>query len=133
MAEKEALGLKNVSSTTSYQDTVEFVATSTEDNNLNGYNDEDATSFSEPESPPELKVVELTQTHKSKKIKSSKSGQSHSKNCVLDCDKLVSQEQRKIEIKEDFYNFKKDYLRQKLLLMKEQTEALKGIAKELSK
>ncbi|KAM3957908.1 uncharacterized protein ACR2FA_008053 [Aphomia sociella] len=132
-AEQEALGLKNVSSTTSYQETTEFVQMDQENSIDNFNNDvESAVSFSEPESPPEVKVFARS-TENKRKVKSSKSSSKHSNNCFANCDLLASCEQRKIDIKEDYLNFKKDYLRQKLKLMKEQTEALKSIAQELSK
>ncbi|KOB52269.1 Uncharacterized protein OBRU01_25295, partial [Operophtera brumata] len=121
--EKEALGLKNVSSTTNYQDTMEFVAPedeSTRENPLNDYND--SASIDESESPPEVKV-EVTHLK----------AKTHSDDCVFNCNKLAVLEQSKIQIKEDYFNFKKDYLRQKLILMKEQTEALKCIAQGLAK
>lgn len=141
IAEREALGLKNVTSTTSYQGTVEFVAPEDtqehmQEDSFNGYND--SATYSEPGSPPEVKAQVLTHSQlnpllsKVKRIKTSKNSV-HSDTCVFNCDILAVQEQRKIQIKEDYLNFKKDYLRQKLLLMKEQTEALKGIAKELAK
>lgn len=132
-AEQEALGLKNVSSTTSYQEATEFVPL--DPDMPEEYNNEmDSThTYSEPESPPEVKV--FTTEPKEPKVKSSSSKHSdkHQNNCFFNCDLLASSEQRKMQLKEDYINFKKDYLRQKLKLIKEQTEALKSIARELSK
>lgn len=126
-AEQEALGLKNVSSTTSYQETTEFVPLDQE------HEQEDySLIYSEPESPPEVKVFTQTEP-KVKKDNSKNSDNKHSNNCFFNCDLLASSEQRKMQLKEDYLNFKKDYLKQKLKLIKEQTEALKSIAKELAK
>ncbi|XP_026756320.1 uncharacterized protein LOC113516142 [Galleria mellonella] len=132
-AEQEALGLKNVSSTTNYQETTEFVQMD-QDNSVDNYKNEmeSAISYSEPESPPEVKVFTRSTDNKNK-TKSSKRTSKHSDNCFLNCDLLATSEQRKIDLKEDYLNFKKDYLREKLKLMKEQTEALKSIARELTK
>lgn len=133
-AEQEALGLKNVSSTTSYQEATEFVPL--DQDTQEEFNDEMDGSgliYSDPESPPDVKV--FTTEHSERKVKkdSSKNSDKHSNNCFFNCDLLASSEQRKMQLKEDYLNFKKDYLRQKLKLIKEQTEALKSIAKELSK
>ncbi|XP_028168244.1 myb/SANT-like DNA-binding domain-containing protein 3 [Ostrinia nubilalis] len=131
-AEQEALGLKNVSSTTNYQETTEFVPIIDPDMSQEYNNELDSVhSYSEPESPPEAKVFE----HKEPKVKScsSKQNDKHGNNCFFNCDLLASSEQRKMQLKEDYISFKKDYLRQKLKLIKEQTEALKSIARELSK
>lgn len=133
-AEQEALGIKNVSSTTTYQETTEFVPLDQDNMQDNNFTNEleSVASMSEPESPPEPKVFTRSE-HKSKmKIKNSKHSSKHTDSCVFNCDLLAVHEERKIQIKEDYLNFKKDYLRQKLKLMKEQTEALKTIAKELS-
>ncbi|KAL4714866.1 hypothetical protein ACJJTC_012538 [Scirpophaga incertulas] len=130
-AEQEALGLKNVSSTTSYQES-EFIPLDQDTQEFNN-EAESALAYSDPESPPEIKVFENVIDHEEPKIKSSSKGDNHSNNCFFNCDILASVEQRKTQLKEDFFNYKKDYLRQKLKLMKEQTEALKTIAKELSK
>ncbi|XP_046969254.1 uncharacterized protein LOC124536727 [Vanessa cardui] len=131
-AEQDALGIKMSSSTEDYQESTEFVPLS--DNQNDNFNDELSTaSISEPESPPEPKVFNITEQKSTKlKLKGSKHSSKHSNNCFLNCDLITVQEQRKIQIKEDYLNFKKDYLRQKLKLLKEQTEALKSIAKELS-
>lgn len=135
-AEQEALGFKNVSSTTNYQEATEFVPLDIQlDVQDNFDNEIDPTvSLSEPESVPEEKV--FTRSHKKeKKLKNNnkKNDSAHSDNCVFNCDMLAVQEQRKVQIKEDYYIFKKDYLKQKLVLLKEQTEALKNIARELAK
>ncbi|KAJ8715249.1 hypothetical protein PYW08_005230 [Mythimna loreyi] len=131
-AEQEALGLKNVSSTTNQS--TEFIPL--EDNNDPDSFDiavESNESYSEAESVPEEKVftdsheVNITNHHNNTKQNS----KHKNSDCAFNCDMLAVQEQRKIQIKEDYLNFKKDYLRQKLKLLKEQTEALKSIAKEL--
>ncbi|XP_075980153.1 uncharacterized protein LOC142979224 [Anticarsia gemmatalis] len=137
-AEQEALGLKDVSSTSNYQENTEFVSSDTleQDNIAESFNnDEDSNaSYSEPpDTPPEEKVF----THPIEDIsnmsnhKNNSRDSKHSSDCVFNCNMLAKQEQRKIQIKEDYLSFKKDYLRQKLKLLKEQTEALKTIAKEL--
>lgn len=130
-AEQDALGLKNVSSSsnTNSQENTEFVQLEQSNEEENFHLEMEA--ISEPESPPETKV--FTQ----KKIKNNsqtkyKHSSKHSNNCVFNCDLLAVHERRKVELKEEYINFKKNYLRQKLKLMKEQTEALKVIAKELS-
>lgn len=133
-AEQEALGLKNVSSTTNYHETPEFVPLE-QDNTMDNFNDEAesaSSTYSEPESPPEVKVFENKKSHKTS-LKNKNNSSKHSNNCYFNCDLLAASEQRKIQIKEDYLNFKKEYLKQKLKLIKEQTEALKSIAKELSK
>ena len=130
-AEQEALGLKNVSSSTNQS--TEFIP-------LEDHVDEDSfdnavesnASYSDAESVPEEKVFtdppEVITNHENNSKQKSKHKKS---DCAFNCDLLAVQEQRKIRIKEDYLNFKKDYLRQKLKLLKEQTEALKSIAKEL--
>lgn len=131
-AEQEALGLKNVSSSsnTKSQENTEFVQLIEQSNEEENFQLE-MDAISEPESPPETKV--FTQ----KKIKNNsqtkyKHSSKHANNCVFNCDLLAVHERRKVELKEEYINFKKNYLRQKLKLIKEQTEALKLIAKELS-
>lgn len=131
-AEQEALGLKNVSSTTNQS--TEFIP-------LEDHNDQDSydmaeesnASYSDPESVLEEKVFtdppEITITNHQNNTK--QNSKHKNTDCAFNCDMLAVQEQRKIQIKEDYLNFKKDYLRQKLKLLKEQTEALKSIAKEL--
>ncbi|KPI99810.1 PREDICTED: uncharacterized protein LOC106126805 [Papilio xuthus] len=118
-AEQEALGIKNINEETQLEDMHE--------ENLS---DISAASLSEPESLPEQKVnITTVDVNFPKKLKhSSKSSGS----CNLSCDIIAAQEQRKLEIKEDYLSFKKEYLKQKLTLMKEQNEALKSIAKELT-
>lgn len=86
-----------------------------------------SAAMSEPESLPEQKVAISTVDLDFPKHSSRSSG-----SCNLSCDLLAAQERRKLEIKEDYLNFKKDYLKQKLILMKEQNDALKSIAKELT-
>ncbi|XP_023944987.1 myb-related transcription factor, partner of profilin [Bicyclus anynana] len=131
-AEREALGIKNMSSVDDYQENTEFVLLSENQEDLNDAIS--ATSLSEPGSPPETKVFVPTEHRKKKiKMKSSKHSSNHSNSCYFNCDLLAVQEQRKAQVKEDYLNFKKEYLRQKLKFLKEQTEALKSIAKELSK
>ncbi|RVE48037.1 hypothetical protein evm_007349 [Chilo suppressalis] len=133
-AEQEALGLKNVSSTTCYQENTEFVPLDQDTQEEFNNEAESAPTYSDPESPPEIKVFERTKEHKEPKVKNSSSrSDKHSNTCFFNCDILASIEQRKAQLKEDFINYKKDYLKQKLKLMKEQTEALKTISKELSK
>ncbi|CAH0588862.1 unnamed protein product [Chrysodeixis includens] len=128
-AEQEALGLKNVTSTTTYQQSTEFIPM--EENNDFDNTMESNASYSEVESVPEEKVFIHPPEEKPTKHKNNSKNCKNSNNCVFNCDMLTVQEQRKIQIKEDYLNFKKDYLRQKLVLLKEQTEALKSIAKEL--
>ncbi|XP_049876423.1 uncharacterized protein LOC126374020 [Pectinophora gossypiella] len=128
-AEKEALGLKTTT-VSNYQETTEFIPLESENPEDNYQYVMEAQSLSEPESPPETK---LFVKHRTKlKNNSSKNDSQSSNNCSFNCDLLAAHEQRKLELKEDYINFKKDYLRQKLKLIKEQTEALKTIAKELS-
>ncbi|KAG6450655.1 hypothetical protein O3G_MSEX006703 [Manduca sexta] len=136
-AEKEALGLKNVSSTTNYQteEETEFVTLQAEaipeTTNMNEM--DSIATYSDAESLPEEKVFPTT-NHKVTKLKNAiKNGSKCANSCFFNCDMLSVQEQRKLQLKEEYMNFKKDYLRQKLKLMKEQTEALKDIARELSK
>nr|XP_021186060.2 myb/SANT-like DNA-binding domain-containing protein 3 [Helicoverpa armigera] len=132
-AEQEALGLKNVSSTTNQS--TEFIP-------LEDQNDQDSfdnivesnPSYSDAESFPEEKVFtnpDPPEVKMKKHKNNTKLNSKHTTTCAFNCDMLAVQEQRKIQIKEDYLNFKKDYLRQKLKLLKEQTEALKSIAKEL--
>lgn len=128
-AEQEVLGLKNVSSTTNQ--TPEFIPLE-EHNNQDSFDNvnESTASYSDADSAPEEKVFSEPPEVKTKHKNNTKQNTKHT-NCAFNCDMLAVQEQRKIQIKEDYLNFKKDYLRQKLALMKEQTEALKSIAKEL--
>lgn len=129
-AEQEVLGLKNVSSTTNQ--TPEFIPLE-EHNNQDSFDNvnESTASYSDADSAPEEKVFSEPPEVKTKHKNNTKQNTKHTNNCAFNCDMLAVQEQRKIQIKEDYLNFKKDYLRQKLALMKEQTEALKSIAKEL--
>ncbi|XP_053610992.1 uncharacterized protein LOC128675547 [Plodia interpunctella] len=131
-AEQEALGLKNVSSTTSCQESTEFVMLEQE-NSFDFNNEcESPISFSEPESPQEKKVFDLPKERK--KIKSKTKLSVHDSNkCNFNCDNLAACEEKKLQIKEDYFNFKKEYLKQKLEIMRQQTEALQNIARELSK
>lgn len=130
-AEQEALGLKNVSSSTNQS--TEFIPL--EDHNDHESFDnavESNASYSDPESVPEEKVfIDVPEVITNHENNTKKSKHKHSE-CAFNCDMLAVQEQRKIQIKENYLNFKKDYLRQKLKLLKEQTEALKSIARELS-
>lgn len=132
-AEQESLGLKNVSSTTNNQDTLEFIPLE-QGNVQETLNEIESTvSYSDEESSSEIKALTKS-IDKGRKIKkNTKHRSKHKNNCVFNCDMLAEQEQKKIQLKEDYLSFKKNYLRQKLLLMREQTEALKNIAKELSK
>ncbi|XP_060804816.1 uncharacterized protein LOC106141941 [Amyelois transitella] len=134
-AEQEALGIKNVSSTTNYQETTEFV-TLGQDNSLELNNDvnndlDSVGSFSEPESPPESKVFDIPRAHN--KIATKDRCSEESSRCNFNCDSLVATEQKKLQMKQDYLNFKKDYLQQKLKIMQEQADALQSIAKELSR
>uniref|UniRef100_A0A2A4JGY7 Regulatory protein zeste n=1 Tax=Heliothis virescens TaxID=7102 RepID=A0A2A4JGY7_HELVI len=128
-AEQEALGLKNVSSTTNQM--TEFIPLE-DHNDLDSFDNvvESNPSYSDAESIPEEKVF-INPDPPKVKIKKHKNNSKHTTTCAFNCDMLAVTEQRKIQIKEDYLNFKKDYLRQKLKLLKEQTEALKSIANEL--
>ncbi|KPJ18616.1 hypothetical protein RR48_10560 [Papilio machaon] len=118
-AEQEALGIKSSNEETPLEDMHE--------ENLS---DISAASLSEPESLPEQKVnISTVDINFPKKNKNSSK---NSGSCNLSCDIIAAQEQRKLEIKEDYLSFKKEYLKQKLTLMKEQNDALKSIAKELT-
>lgn len=134
-AEQEALGVKNVSSTTNYSHNTEFVPL--EQNNDRDSCDDAAgsnSSFSEAESAQEEKVFteppQKMANLKNDTIKKSKHSNSCISNCV--CNIFAAQELRKIQIKEDYWKFKKDYYRQKIILIKEQNVALRSIAKSLS-
>ncbi|KAJ2940418.1 hypothetical protein O0L34_g98 [Tuta absoluta] len=152
-AARELLGFQNSDSlpTDTYQRTTEFMSLDAEptaqentefvtldsnclqmiDNSMEASNIDDgpesADSFSEPGSPIERKVFATTIAAKTHKLTKSK----HLSSCAANCSKLVEQEHRNLELKEEFFNFKKDYLRKKLEFMQEQTEALKTIAREL--
>lgn len=136
-AEREVLGLKDVSSTSNYQETTEFVNSGTVEQG-DDYNNEDesmVTSYESLASPSEDKVFTDAVQNKVDPVpnyKERSEDNKHSNSCVFNCNKLAKLEQRKMDLKEEYLNFKKDYLRQKLELMRQQTEALKSIAKELS-
>ncbi|CAG4956223.1 unnamed protein product [Parnassius apollo] len=124
-AEQEALGVKNVT---------EFIPSEVEVQQESLNDNLSEASISEAESLTEEKVfVSSTNVNSFKLKNNSKHSSRHSSNCNLNCDMIASQEQKKLELKEDYLSFKKEYLRQKLKLIKEQTDALKSIAKELSK
>nr|XP_004924426.1 uncharacterized protein LOC101742335 [Bombyx mori] len=134
-AEKDALGLKNATTTENcMEEETEFV-TLQENITESVSNDIESTaSYSEVESLPEEKVFTRSSRNKIKKLKNAiKNSAKHSNSCFFSCDMFSVSEDRKLQLKEDYLNFKKDYLRQKLNLMKEQTDALKNIARELSK
>ncbi|CAF4878688.1 unnamed protein product [Pieris macdunnoughi] len=118
-----------------FTETTEFVML---DESQEIYHDENLSheSISEPASPQEEKVfaIESQPTETKSNHKSKYKNNDHDcepTGCNINCDILLSNEKRKIKLKEDFINFKKDYFRQKLKLLKEQTEALKSIAKEI--
>ncbi|CAK1555558.1 unnamed protein product [Leptosia nina] len=132
LTEEEREVLFGVKMAEEYSENTEFVPLN---DNQESFHDENtsACSISEPPSPQEVKVFH-TQKPKLRsdyKNKCYKNSSEPSGNCSMSCDMLVTNEQKKIKLKEDFMNFKKDYLRQKLRLLKEQTEALKSIAREI--
>lgn len=125
--------LSNSEKDEDYTETTEFVILN---DNQEIFNDENLSqaSISEPTSPQEEKLFTIeSQPNTKSDYKSNRkySNDSEHTNCNINCDLLISNENKKIKLKEDFINFKKDYLRQKLKLLKEQTEALKSIAKEI--
>ncbi|XP_041982278.1 uncharacterized protein LOC121735498 [Aricia agestis] len=130
-AEKEALGLKSISPSFEYEDATEYLMIPDGNHEL-PIEQQSTASLSEPDSLVDSKVFEFSE-HKKRKVKMKNGQKSKHSDCAINCELLAVQEKRKIQIKEDYLTFKKDYLRQKLLLLKEQTEALKNIAKELCK
>ncbi|KAI5637786.1 myb/SANT-like DNA-binding domain-containing protein [Phthorimaea operculella] len=118
------------------QETTEFAPSDsncldTFDNSMEADNIDDglesADSVSEPGSPDEKKVFATTIEAKTDKSPKSR----HSESCSENCSKLMKYEQRNLELKQEFFNFKKEYSRKKLEFIQEQTEALKSIAREL--
>ncbi|KAJ2940419.1 hypothetical protein O0L34_g99 [Tuta absoluta] len=116
--EQEALGFKQARLAPTHRKTRSRV------NNIHVKN-ESAISLSEPEFSPDDKI--FTASININNLRSSLSSK-HSQTLDL----LAEQEQRKMDLKQDFINFKKDYLRKKLKIMQEQSETLKVIARELN-
>ncbi|KAI5637785.1 myb/SANT-like DNA-binding domain-containing protein [Phthorimaea operculella] len=117
-AEQEALGFKQTHSTRSHRKTRSKV------NDVH-VKDESEITLSDPEFSPDDKIFTA-----SLNINNLRSALSSKHSQTLDL--LAEQEQRKLELKQDFINFKKDYLRKKLKIMQEQSETLKVIARELN-
>ncbi|CAB3230598.1 unnamed protein product [Arctia plantaginis] len=144
-AEQQAIGIKLETSTSQDQESTEFVNSDALDlESAQGsfiIEDESNVSYYEVlESPTVEEEVEgekytnkvENNIREDQNFKENSDNVKHSNTCVFNCNLLAKHEKRKLEIKEDYINFRKDYLKQKLQLMKEQTNALKMIAKELS-